>query len=97
MPRVSVGVVADLASALLGAEVGEASPVQRQLERLEETGISLTPQEPELAGGREMAADEIVWFSAEVADEQAATELANRLLDLEGVLSAYQVPPEGPP
>lgn len=95
--RISVGLVADLASAILGAEVGEASPVQRQLRQLEETGVSLAPQQSNLAGGRDLAADEIVWFSTEVADDQAAAELANRLLDLDGVLSAYVVPPEGPP
>lgn len=97
LPRISVGLVADLASAILGAEVGEASPVQRQLRQLEETGVSLVPQQSNLAGGRALAGDEIVWFSTEVADDQAAAELAHRLLDLDGVLSAYVVPPEGPP
>jgi hypothetical protein len=97
VPRISVGLVADLASALLGAEVGEGSPVQRQLRQLEETGVSLAPQESNLEGRRDLAPDEIIWFSAEVADNPAAAALASRLLDVEGVVSAYVVPPEGPP
>ncbi len=97
MPRISVGLSADLASALLGAEVGEASPVQRQLVQLAETGASLSAQHSDPTGVRDLAADEIVWFSTEVADDQAAAELASNLLDVEGVRSAYVVPPDGPP
>ncbi|MET0997197.1 MAG: hypothetical protein ABWX73_00655 [Marmoricola sp.] len=98
MPRISVGLAADLASAVLGAEAGETSPVQRQLLLLlEQTGVSLAPQQSDPAGGPGPAADEIVWFSAEVADDRAAAGLVSNLLGVEGVLSAFVVPAEGPP
>lgn len=94
MPRISVGLDAQLASALLGGEGVDALPEIEQV--LHETGASLLPQAPGQSPA-ELQADEVVWFSTDLEDEAGAAELASRLLDVEGVVSAYVVPPDSAP
>ncbi len=94
MPRISVGLDAKLASALLGGEDADALPQFEQL--LRETGASLLPQAPGQSAA-ELSADEVVWFSTDLEDDAGAAALATRLLDVEGVVSAYVVPPDSAP
>ena len=96
MPRVSVGLSTTLAAAYLRKEHGEPD-VGAVHDSVAANGGDLVPQASGLrAEDLDPSSDDIVWFTCDV-DDRSVPELTRRLLDVEGVRSAYVVAPEGPP
>jgi hypothetical protein len=94
--RVSVGLSAALASAYLREESGTpAVDAVRELVAAQDSELvpqAALPRPDEL----DPSSTDIVWFTCDV-DDPAAPDLARRLLDVDGVRSAFVGAPEGPP